>query len=96
MKLLLVEDETGLRAALCRILENAHYDVEQAANGPEGLEHLLTGLYDAAVLDVMLPGLDGFAVLQRARAAGVRTPVLMLTARAELEDRVRGLDGGAD
>ena len=53
MKLLLVEDETGLRAALCRILENAHYDVEQAANGPEGLEHLLTGLYDAAVLDVM-------------------------------------------
>lgn len=72
MKLLLVEDETGLRAALCRILENAHYDVEQAANGPEGLEHLLTGLYDAAVLDVMLPGLDGFAVLQRARAAGVR------------------------
>lgn len=96
MKLLLVEDETGLRAALCRILENAHYDVEQAANGPEGLEHLLTGLYDASVLDVMLPGLDGFAVLQRARAAGVRTPVLMLTARAELEDRVRGLDGGAD
>lgn len=56
MKLLLVEDETGLRAALCRSLENEHYDVEQAANGPEGLEHLLTGLYDAAVLDVICRG----------------------------------------
>ena len=72
MKLLLVEDETGLRAALCRILENAHYDVEQAANGPEGLEHLLTGLYDAAVLDVNAAGagwLCGFAACTRGRGA---------------------------
>lgn len=96
MKLLLVEDEAGLRAALCRLLENEQYDVTPAANGPDGLEHMLTGVYDAVILDVMLPGMDGFSVLQSARRQGVRTPVLMLTARAELEDRVRGLDGGAD
>ena len=65
MKLLLVEDETGLRAALCRILENAHYDVEQAANGPEDLEHLLTGLYDAAGAG----RLCGFAACTRGRGA---------------------------
>ncbi len=96
MKLLLVEDEAGLRAALCQLLQNEQYDVDQVANGPDGLEHMLTGVYDAVILDVMLPGMDGFSVLQSARKQGVRTPVLMLTARAELEDRVRGLDNGAD
>lgn len=95
MKLLLVEDETGLRAALCRILENEHYDVEQAANGPEGLEHLLTGLYNAAVLDVMLPGLDGWGVCRAIRAES-QTPIIMLTAKSETEDKVNGLKQGAD
>ena len=69
---------------------------DTACTGPDGLDDALTGGYDAIVLDVMLPGMDGFSVLARLRREGVATPVLMLTARGELSDRVRGLDQGAD
>ena len=65
-------------------------------NGPDGLDCALSGGYDAIILDVMLPGMDGFAILDRVRAEGLKTPIMMLTARGDLQDRVRGLQGGAD
>ena len=96
MKILLIEDEKGLSDALCRTFENAHYTAEARYDGASGLDEALTGTYDAVVLDVMLPKKDGFTVLRELRAAELSTPVLMLTARGELEDRVAGLDAGAD
>ena len=96
MRVLLVEDEKNLSAAICRLLEKQRFVVDPAYNGPDGLDCALSGGYDAIILDVMLPGMDGFAILNRLRAEKVRTPVMMLTARGDLEDRVRGLEGGAD
>jgi DNA-binding response OmpR family regulator len=94
--LLLVEDEPDLARALQKSLEEAHFAVDIAPEGEDALFKLSEVPYDAAILDVMLPGLDGWGVLSAARAAGRRTPVLMLTARDAIEDRVRGLDLGAD
>lgn len=93
---LIVEDDRNIADLLRLYLEKEGYTVVIAPDGMRGVEQFRTVHPSLVLLDVMLPGLDGFAVLQRARAAGVRTPVLMLTARAELEDCVRGLDGGAD
>ena len=96
MRVLLVEDEKNLSSAVCRLLSREHIVTDAVYTGPEGLDCALSGGYDAVILDVMLPGLDGFAILERMRAEGLRTPVMMLTARGDLQDRVRGLQSGAD
>lgn len=96
MRILLIEDEKNLSAAVCRLLQQERFVVDPVYTGPEGLDCALTGAYDAVILDVMLPGMDGFTVLSRLRAEGVKTPVMMLTARGDLQDRIRGLEGGAD
>ena len=96
MRVLLIEDERDLARAVSRSLEEAGFAVDLAGDGEEGLFRLREIDYDAAVLDVMLPRLDGWEVLDAARAAGLRTPIVMLTARDEVRDRIRGLNGGAD
>ena len=96
MRILLVEDEKNLSAAICRLLLQEHFVVDPVYTGPEGLDCALSGGYDALILDVMLPGMDGFTLLERLRAGQIRTPVMMLTARGDLQDRVRGLESGAD
>lgn len=96
MKLLLVEDEYRMAQALCEILRQEKYEVDHCADGNNGLEALESGVYDIAILDVMLPGINGFEIAKRARKVGVRTPILMLTAKAEVDDKVMGLDSGAD
>ena len=96
MRVLLVEDEKNLSSAVCRLLSREHILTDAVYTGPEGLDCALSGGYDAIILDVMLPGMDGFSILERVRAEGVKTPVMMLTARGDLQDRVRGLQGGAD
>jgi two-component system, OmpR family, response regulator len=95
MKLLLVEDEADLRATLADSLREQGYAVDASADGEEGLYRALEADYDAIILDVMLPKLDGWEILRRLRARKT-TPVLLLTARRALGDRVRGLDLGAD
>lgn len=96
MKLLLIEDEPAMRAALLPLLEDAGYHPSAEADGERGLERALGGGFDLILLDLMLPGLDGFAICRELRRRGVTTPVLMLTARGGVDDRVRGLDYGAD
>ena len=96
MRILLVEDEKSLSAAICRLLKQEHFEVDAVYTGTDGLDYAKTQLYDAVILDVMLPGMDGFSVLRTLRRDKVLTPVLMLTARGDLEDRVRGLETGAD
>ena len=96
MRILVVEDQPEMNALLVKQLTAAHYSVDGCLNGKDALEYLAGGEYDAVVLDVMLPGVDGLEVLRRRRAAGDKTPVLLLTARDGVEDRVRGLDSGAD
>ena len=96
MRILLVEDEKNLSAAVCRLLQQERFVVDPVYTGPEGLDCALSGGYDAIILDVMLPGMDGFAILEKLRGEGIRTPVMMLTARGDLQDRIRGLEGGAD
>ncbi|MGI5239897.1 response regulator transcription factor [Dactylosporangium sp. CA-139066] len=96
MRVLVVEDERRLAGLLARGLAEAGHDVETRYTGSDGLLAATTGRFDAVVLDVMLPGLDGVTVCRRLRQAGHRVPVLMLTARGEVPDRVTGLDAGAD
>jgi DNA-binding response OmpR family regulator len=96
MRILVVEDDAPLGRALRDALEEAGFAVDLAPDGEQGLSLMTREPVDAVVLDVNLPGIDGFEVLARARAAGTRVPVLLLTARGALRDRVRGLDGGAD
>src|SRR5215469_10048969 len=96
MRVLVVEDETRMARLLKRGLEEEGHAVDIAADGPEGLWLATENDYAAIVLDVMLPGFDGFELCGRLRAAGVWVPVLMLTARDAVADRVRGLDVGAD
>lgn len=96
MRILVVEDQPDMNALLVKQLTAARYSVDSCANGADALDYLAGGEYDAVVLDIMLPGIDGLEVLRRRRAAGDDTPVLLLTARDGVEDRVRGLDCGAD
>ena len=96
MRVLVVEDQPKMQQLLCRGLQEGGYAVDAVADGPSALHQATETRYDAIVLDVMLPGLDGFEVLRRLREAERWTPVLMLTARDSVPDRVRGLDGGAD
>ncbi|WP_295586327.1 response regulator transcription factor [uncultured Oscillibacter sp.] len=96
MRVLIVEDEVRLAATLQDLLELEGYSADICHDGESGLDNALTGIYDVMILDVMLPKMDGFTVLRQLRAGGCATPVLMLTARSELSDRVQGLDQGAD
>jgi len=97
MKILVVDDERAVRESLRRALELEGYEIELAGDGSEALYRLeANGEPDAVILDVLMPGLDGLEVCKRLRRAGSRLPVLMLTARDEVEDRVAGLDAGAD
>ncbi|PWT27832.1 response regulator transcription factor [Butyrivibrio fibrisolvens] len=96
MKLLLVEDELKMQSALKEILKREGYDVTAVEDGESALSEILTGVYDAIVLDVMIPKLSGIEVARKTRANGIKTPILMLTAMSELDDKVNGLDSGAD
>jgi two-component system response regulator MprA len=97
MRVLVVDDERAVRESLRRALELEGYDVELAADGEEALERLgAPSVADAVILDVLMPGIDGLEVCRRLRAGANAVPVLMLTARAEVDSRVAGLDAGAD
>lgn len=96
MRLLLAEDERSLSKALKAILEGNHYSVDVVYDGVEALAYLDAGNYDALILDIMMPKLDGLSVLRQLRSGGNHIPVLVLTAKSEVEDKVLGLDGGAN
>ena len=96
MKILVIEDERLLADTLCQLLSAHGFGADTAFDGESGLEYALSGVYDLIILDVMLPGIDGFSLARRLRAERVGTPILMLTARSGLDDRVEGLDSGAD
>ncbi|MBQ7971818.1 MAG: response regulator transcription factor [Clostridia bacterium] len=96
MRILLVEDEKRMAQALCELLRLEKYEVDHYANGIDGLAAIESNIYDIAILDVMLPGMNGYEIAKQARNKGITTPILMLTAKAELDDKVTGLDSGAD
>lgn len=96
MNVLLIEDQVALSDALCQSLKNENYSVTPKYDGEEGLFEALTGIYDVIILDVMLPLKNGFDVLKELRMEKITTPVLMLTAKSDLESKIKGLDQGAD
>ena len=96
MRILIVEDDERLARVMERVLRQEHFDVDLAADGGSGLEAALTGIYNAIIVDWMLPRKDGVQLIRELRAEHIDTPVLMLTARGELPQRVQGLDAGAD
>lgn len=96
MKILIAEDDPDLRHALKTLLQRNNYSVDAVDNGADALDYLCIGKYDAAVLDVMMSKMDGFSVVRQLRQKKNATPVLLLTARSEIEDRVVGLDAGAN
>jgi Response regulators consisting of a CheY-like receiver domain and a winged-helix DNA-binding domain len=96
MRILIVEDELHLAEALTQILKKQHYSVDAVHDGRSGLDYALSGIYDLLLLDIMMPEMDGISVLRELRKEGVSTPVILLTAKGELPDKVAGLDGGAD
>ena len=96
MRLLVIEDEKRLARNLAELLRRQGYTVDVSSDGVSGYDNASTDLYDLILLDAMLPGMDGFSLLRKLRAGGHAVPVLMLTARSDLSDRVQGLDCGAD
>ena len=96
MKVLLAEDEKRMNRAICEILRQEKYEVVSVENGKDALNEIESGVYDIIVLDVMMPEMNGFTVAANTRKAGIRTPILMLTAKSEVDDKVEGLDSGAD
>lgn len=96
MRLLLAEDEAALSKALKAILERNHYSVDQAFDGQEALDYLESDNYDGVILDIMMPKVDGISVLKEIRGRGNLIPVLLLTAKSEIDDKVLGLDAGAN
>ncbi len=96
MKILIIEDETLLAEGLRTLLELRGFEVETVSDGENGAEYAESGSYDLLILDVMMPGLDGFSLARRVRARRVATPILMLTARGGVQDRIEGLNAGAD
>lgn len=96
MRILIADDEQGIAKALKVILEKNKFTVDAVFNGTDALDYIMSAPYDAIVLDIMMPGLDGLTVLSRAREAGIKTPVMLLTAKSEIADRVAGLECGAD
>ena len=96
MRVLVADDEAAMTRALEALLKREHYSVDVVNNGQDALDYGLAENYDALVLDIMMPKLDGLQVLTALREQGVATPVLLLTAKSQIEDRVAGLTGGAD
>ena len=96
MRILLAEDEKALAKVIVRILEKNNYSADAVYDGEDALAYIESGNYDAAVLDIMMPKMDGITVLKKVRASGNQIPILMLTAKSEIEDRVLGLDSGAN
>ena len=96
MRILIIEDEVRLAGTLADLLRRQGYAADTCHDGLTGLDNAAGGIYDLVILDAMLPGLDGFSLLQQLRAGGSAVPVLMLTARSDSADKVRGLDSGAD
>ncbi|WP_374966597.1 response regulator transcription factor [Lysinibacillus sp. RS5] len=96
MRILMVEDEIYIAEAIAQVLKNHHYSVDLAHDGEFGLDCAFTGIYDFIILDIMLPKKDGFTVLEELRQNDINTPVILLTARGGLDDKIQGLDCGAD
>jgi len=96
MRILLAEDEQSMSRALCAILTKNNYAVDAVFDGEDALTYLLSGEYDCAILDVMMPKMDGFSVLRKIREKNIQIPVMMLTAKSEIDDKVEGLDLGAN
>ncbi len=96
MKILLAEDEVSMARAIGKILEKNNYCVDIVYNGMDAVAYLTNGDYDAAILDVMMPGMDGFTVLKKIREKNNIIPIIMLTAKSEIDDKVLGLDSGAN
>ena len=96
MRLLIAEDDPKLLKSLVHIFENAHYAVDGVSDGGEAFDYASSGEYDGLVLDIMMPGMDGIALLKKLRQNGITTPALFLTARTEIDQRIEGLDAGAD
>jgi DNA-binding response OmpR family regulator len=96
MRILMVEDEKYIAEPLAQILKRNNYSVDLAFDGEYGLDCAVSNIYDVIILDIMLPKKDGLTVLREARQNGIETPILLLTAKSQLEDKVRGLDHGAD
>lgn len=96
MKILIVEDEKRMAQALCQILQLEKYEVDHCDNGRDGMLAIESDIYDVVVLDVMLPYKNGFDIARETRRKGIKTPIIMLTAKNELDDKVNGLDCGAD
>lgn len=96
MKLLLAEDEPAMAEAVTDILEYHRYQVDVVYDGLSALDYIQVGEYDGIIMDIMMPGMSGLEVLSRIRKEGCRTPVLLLTAKSQVEDRIEGLDAGAD
>lgn len=96
MRLLLAEDEEELSNALVAILKHSNYTVDAVYNGTDALDYGLSGEYDGIILDIMMPGMEGTEVLKHLREKNISTPVLFLTAKSEIDDRIKGLDLGAD
>ena len=96
MRILIAEDDPKLLKSLIRIFELNHYAVSGAENGTDAYELAVSGAFDGLVLDVMMPGMDGVTLIKRLRKEGYHMPALFLTAKTEIEDRIEGLDAGAD
>lgn len=96
MRILIVEDEIHLAEALTQILKKNNYTVDMVNDGESGLDNALTDIYDLIILDIMLPKMDGISILKNIRKEGIATPVILLTAKGEISDKVTGLDSGAD
>jgi DNA-binding response OmpR family regulator len=96
MRILLVEDEKYIARAVAEVLKKNHYAIDVVFNGKDGLAYARTGTYDLLILDIMLPDVDGLSVLRQLRADNITTPLILLTARNTTEDKVQGLDAGAD
>ncbi|MCM8710099.1 response regulator transcription factor [Clostridium sp. SYSU_GA19001] len=96
MRILIVEDEIHLAEALTQILRKNNYTVDAVNDGESGLDNALSGIYDLIILDIMLPKMDGLSILKYIRKEGIKAPVILLTAKGEISDKVTGLDSGAD
>lgn len=96
MRILVVEDERRLAEALVQLLKKNNYTADSVYNGEEGLDFAMSGIYDIVILDLMLPKMDGISLVKELRRKGNAVPVIMLTAKSEIHDKVRGLDSGAD
>ncbi|CAM4212908.1 response regulator transcription factor [Saccharibacillus endophyticus] len=96
MRILIVEDELHLAEALSQILKKNNYSVDVVHDGEDGLDYALSGIYDLLLLDIMLPGMDGISILKTVRSKGMAVPVILLTAKGEIPDKIAGLDHGAD